>query len=397
MNKFTFLTVAVKNLKRKSFRSGALVFSIALLVCLIIFALSFVISVSSGIKKTSERFGADLLIVPVGARGIAEEFLLESKETSFYMPKSIIERVKAIEGIEALTYQTYLSTIAGLCCDIAPTRIVAFNQDTDFIVNPWLQKSLGRRLKKGEAIAGYETNYNLGFELLDVEKTIFNNKFKIVGVLDKTGTGLDNALFMDEENLNDIIESGKSPLKKGEISIIFTKLKRGLDPYLVGKKVEGDIVEVDVVSRREMGGSLLNALKDINKIFLVSISMASLLAVFLVWAIFSAIAHERSREVGIMRAIGAKESHIVRLFMLEVLIIAVLGSIAGIAAGITLSASLSRSFTIIKDISASLSLGQHIVIALTGLLVGFIVCVVGAMMPVNRIKKREPLLAIKEE
>ncbi|MDH4231906.1 MAG: FtsX-like permease family protein [Nitrospirota bacterium] len=397
MDKFNFLTVAIKNLRRKTFRTGALVFSIALLVCLMIFALSFVVSVSSGIKKTSDRFGADLLVVPVGARSNAEEFLLESKEASFYMPKSIIDRVRKIEGIEELTYQTYLTTISGLCCDIAPTRIIAFNQGSDFIVNPWLQKSLGRKLKKGEAIAGYETDYNLGFELLDVEKTIFNNKFKIVGVLDKTGTGLDNALFMDEENLNDIIASGKSPLKTGDISIIFAKLKKGLDPYLVGKKVEADIVEVDVVSRREMGGSLLNALKDINKIFLVSISMASILAVFLVWAIFSAIANERSKEVGIMRAIGAKESHIVRLFMLEVFIIAIMGSIIGIATGVSLSASLSRSFNILKDISASLSLIQHTVIAIAGLLVGFAVCVAGAMMPVNRIKKLEPLLAIKKE
>lgn len=397
MDKFNFLTVAIKNLRRKTFRTGALVFSIALLVCLMIFALSFVVSVSSGIKRTSDRFGADLLVVPVGARSNAEEFLLESKEAAFYMPKSIIDRVRKIEGIENLTYQTYLTTISGLCCDIAPTRIIAFNQESDFIVNPWLQKSLGRKLKRGEAIAGYETDYNLGFELLDVEKTIFNNKFKIVGVLDKTGTGLDNALFMDEENLNDIIASGKSPLKTGEISIIFAKLKKGLDPYLVGKKVEADIVEVDVVSRREMGGSLLNALKDINKIFLVSISMASVLAVFLVWAIFSAIANERSREVGIMRAIGAKESHIVRLFMLEVFIIAMMGSIIGIAAGVSLSASLSRSFTILKDIAASLSLIQHAVIAIAGLLVGFAVCVVGAMLPVNRIKKLEPLLAIKKE
>ncbi|MEW6108931.1 MAG: FtsX-like permease family protein [Nitrospirota bacterium] len=397
MSGFNFLTVALKNLKRKKFRSGVLIFSIALLVSLLIFALSFVVSVNYSLKKASDRLGADLTIVPVGARGSAEAFLLESKESSFYMDKSLIEKVKKIDDIASTTYQTYLSTITGVCCDVAQTKIVAFNQDTDFIIKPWLQKSLGRRLKRGEAIAGYDTNYNLGLELLEVEKTIYNNKFKIVGVLDKTGTGLDNALFMDEENLKDIIGSGNSPLKEGQISIIFAKIKKGLDPYEVGRKVEGEIVEVDVVARDDMGREMLKTLKDINKIFLVSIIMTSTLAVFLVWAIFSAIANERSREVGIMRAIGAKESHIVKLFILEVFLIGMVGSIIGMAAGTYLSISLAKGFTILKNISSGLSLIQYAGITASGFVIGTGICITGALVPINRIKKLEPLLAIKEE
>lgn len=397
MTEFNFLTVALKNLKRKKFRSGVLVFSIALLVSLLIFALSFVVSVSSSLKKASDRLGADLTIVPVGARGSAEAFLLESKEASFYMEKSLIERVKIIDDIVATTYQIYLSTITGMCCDVAQTKIVAFNQDTDFIVKPWLQKSLGRRLNKGEAIAGYDTNLNLDLELLEVEKTIYNNKFKIVGVLDKTGTGLDNALFMDEENLKDIIGSGNSPLKEGQISLIFAKIKKGLDPYEVGKKIEGNIVEVDVVARDDMGREMLKTLKDINKIFLVSIIMTSVLAVLLVWAIFSAIANERAREVGIMRAIGAKESHIVKLFILEVFVIGMLGSIIGMVAGSYLSISFARGFTILKNLSAELSFVQQAEIAAAGFVIGTGICIAGALLPINRIKKLEPLLAIKEE
>ena len=99
MAQISFISVALKNLKRKTFRTGVLVFAIALLVSLLIFAISFTVSVASSLKKSSERLGADLVVVPVGARGFAEEFLLESKNTSFYMPFSIIEKVRKIEGI----------------------------------------------------------------------------------------------------------------------------------------------------------------------------------------------------------------------------------------------------------------------------------------------------------
>jgi putative ABC transport system permease protein len=397
MSSFNFTTVALKNLKRKPFRTGVLIFSISLLVSLLIFALSFIISVSSSIKKASDRLGADLIIVPIGARGYAEAFLLESKKAEFYMNKSLIDRVKKIEGIESVTYQTYLSTIGGVCCDVEATRIIAFDQDSDFIVEPWLKKAIDRGLKKGEAIAGYETNFNLGVELLDLETTIFNNKFKVVGVLEKTGTALDNALIMTEENIKDIIGSGKSPLSEEQISLIFTKVKKGFDPYEVGRTVEGNIVEVDVVSRSDIGKEILSTLKDINKIFLITIVMSSILAIFLVWAIFSAIANERSREVGIMRAVGAKESHIVKLFMLEVFLVGLTGSLIGLVIGTALSLSLAKGFKLLKNISATLTALQQTEIAIAGLLIGTIICIAGALMPINRIKKLEPLLAIKEE
>jgi putative ABC transport system permease protein len=397
MAQISFFSVALKNLKRKAFRTGVLVFSIALLVSLLIFAISFTVSVASSLKKSAERLGADLVVVPVGARGFAEEFLLESKNTSFYMPSSIIEKVKKIEGIEAITHHTYLSSISGLCCDVPPTRIVAFDPKTDFIINPWLQKSLGRPLQLGEAIAGYGTSENLGLGLLDIEATIFNNRFKIVGVLEKTGTGLDHALFMTEDNLKNIIASGKSPLKKGEISIIFTKLKKGYDPDYVGRVLEGEIPEVDVVARSNMGEKFINTLADINKIFLLTTLMASVLTTFLVWAIFSAIANERAREIGIMRALGAKQSHIVHLYLLEVLVLGILGSTIGVLTGTYLSALLADTFSLLKNISAGLSAPQHVTIGFIGLMIGTAICIAGAMVPINRIKKLEPLLVIKED
>ncbi len=401
---FSYLSVALKNLKRNPFRTGVLILSIATLVSLLIFAAFFTTRVRSTVQKASDRLGADLLIVPVGARGFAEEFLLESKNKSFYMNRDLIDRVRQIDGIEAITEQTYLETISGICCDIARTQVVAFNQETDFIVRPWLQRSLGRPLKSGEAIAGFETNKNLGLQLLEVEKTLFNKKFRIVGVLDKTGTGLDNALFMTEEDLDQIIAGGNSPLKKGQISIIFAKIRKGLDPYHVGLDVEGKIIDVDVVARREMGGELLTKLGDINKIFLISSLMATVLTVLLVWAIFTAIANERTREIGIMRALGAKQSHIVRLFVLEVLTLGLLGSLIGMLLGTCIFVALTQSFAILKDLAGpTLSFETRLILQLkeTAVIIGSMVvgtgiCLAGALEPIHRLRKTEPLIAIKE-
>ena len=98
-----------------------------------------------------------------------------------------------------------------------------------------------------------------------------------------------------------------------------------------------------------------------------------------------------------MRALGAKESHIVHLYLLEVTVLGLSGSIMGALAGTYLSALLTGSFSLLKNISAGLTVGQQSSIALIGLLIGTAICITGAMMPINRIKKLEPLLVIKEE
>jgi putative ABC transport system permease protein len=393
--KFGILNVALKNLKRKSFRSVVLVVSIGLLVSILVFGSSFIVSVGSSLERASNRLGADILVVPMGARDYAEEVLLETDVKTFYMDKDLEKEVIKVEGVDEITHQTYLETILGVCCDIPAAKVVAFNQDTDFIVKPWLQKTLGRRLEKGEAILGYGAQENLG--LLEVESsTLFGNKFNIVGVLDKTGTGLDNAIFVSEENVNDIVEMGKSPLQKGQISLIFVKLKEGYDPEQVGRNIENAILMVDVTTRSDIGKDIIATLKDINKVFLITIVLASVLSVFLTWTIFTAIVNERFREVGIMRAIGARGSHIVWMFVLEVFMLGISGSVFGIVMGNYLSITLSKIFALLRDLGASLTLVERIEISLLGLAVGVAICIVGALSSIIRIKKLEPLTALKE-
>ena len=111
---------------------------------------------------------------------------------------------------------------------------------------------------------------------------------------------------------------------------------------------------------------------------------------------FSAIANERVREVGIMRAIGAKGSHIVRMFVIEVVVLGVLGSIVGIALGTYMSMTLSSIFSLIRDMSVTLTVLERLEVSLLGLLGGSAICLVGALSSIIRIKRLEPLSALKE-
>jgi putative ABC transport system permease protein len=168
--------------------------------------------------------------------------------------------------------------------------------------------------------------------------------FRLVGSLEKTGTGYDTAVFIGMENMPAIIESGKvKNLQPDDISVILVKVKPGVDPAAVAASVEDTIIEADAMARKDIGKNIISTLKDMSRIFTLMVVLASVFSFFLVWAIFTAIANERSKEVGIMRAIGAKESHILTLFFIEVFVIGIAGSLIGIAAGMGMSASSPRA------------------------------------------------------
>jgi len=395
--RFNLTSMALRNLRRRPLRTGILVAALSLMVAALVFALSFVMRVNASIQLTSDRLGADLLVVPTGATGAAEDILVENRATSFYMDKSIVEKVRKIKGIDKLSYQTYLVTLTGLCCGVPGSLVVAFNQETDFIVTPWLKNRLGRKLRKGEAIVGSESAFNISLGLVEMEAKLFGNVFNMVGVLDKTGSGLDTAVFISDDNMEDILKNSMTEIKPDQISVIFAKIKKDADLYKVMSEIENNIIEVDVVMRKDIGKSLLSTLGDIKRIFYITMILATLLSIFLVWAIFTAIANERTREIGIMRAIGAKEGHVVRLFLFEVLVLGAIGSVAGIAAGTSLSLVMAKSFSILKNLPVDLSMTSRATIAVAGLLFGTGICVLGALSPLQRLKKLEPLLVIKQE
>jgi putative ABC transport system permease protein len=394
---FTLLDHAVRNLRRRPTRGAILVVAIALLVSVFVFALSFVRRVDASIRTASERLGADVLVVPTGSRGAAEDVLLDNRVKTFYMDRSILEKVRAVKGVARVTAQTYLATLPGGCCDVPESIVVAFDQESDFVVGPWLARKLGRKLRRGEAVAGNDSAFNIGLGLTEVNGKLFGSVFRIAGVLEKTGTGLDTAIFMDEKSVDELFRPGARSVPPGTVSVVFAKLDRGEDPQRVAGAIEDTIIEADAVARRDVGQNVLRALGDIGRMFLITFLLASVLASCLAWAVFSGVANERIREVGLMRAMGAKESHVVKLFLLEVVMVGALGSALGAVSGTGLSFVLSKGFAILRNVSADLGLVDRIAVAALGLVVGTGICVLGALSPIRSTRRTEPLAVLKGE
>ncbi|MCA1766520.1 MAG: hypothetical protein LC633_09820 [Desulfobulbaceae bacterium] len=130
--------LAWKNVIRKIFRNIILVLAVAMLVSLLVFALLFNRAIKEDIKEATRKLGADIVIVPVEAVELAEEFILESDVKTFYMNEFVYESMKDLPVVEQATFHVYLNTLESECCSILEGQIVAFDQETDFVIKPWL-------------------------------------------------------------------------------------------------------------------------------------------------------------------------------------------------------------------------------------------------------------------
>ncbi|GAB4337802.1 MAG: FtsX-like permease family protein [Desulfobulbaceae bacterium] len=376
------------------FRNIILAVAVALLVSLLVFALLFNRAVQDDIEAASRKLGADVVLVPVEAVQKAEEFILESKKKDFYMDKAIYEKIREFPEVKEATYQIYLETLESGCCSIVEGQVVAFDPKTDFVISPWFRNP-PPPLREGEVYIG-----SYVYEYLGLIKTmaLFNKEVTVVGDLEETGTGLDHGIFMRVDDLDKISETVTGKYRPGLISIIFVKLREGVDLDLFTDKIQENFPNLGMMTRGSIGADVRTTLRDITRVFSITILISSALAVLLAWSTFTALANERRREVGILRAIGAHKSHIMKMFLAEAAIISLIGGLAGIGIGNYLIHHLAGDFDLLSKLGAYASFSLlNVIYSLIAMLAGIAVCLIGAAIPVVRLARMEPLLAIKED
>ncbi len=392
--KISIVFIAWKNVVRKLFRNIVVGLAVSLLVALLVFAVLFDNSVKEDIEAASRKLGADVVLVPPEAKELAEDFILESREKTFYMDRKILEEVARLPEVEQLTYQIYMDTLESGCCSIVEGQVTVIEQDTDFVIKPWLAPG-ARPLGPGEVYVG-----SYVYEYLGRISTarLFDKEIKVAGHLEKTGTGLDHGIFMRSEDLDMTSPAVAGQFKPGQVSIVFMKVKEGTSLDAVMRKIVDINPSIGIMTRANIGGGVKATLKDITRIFSITIVISSVLAVLLAWSTFTALANERRREVGIMRAIGANRGHIMRIFLSEAVIISLLGGLIGVAIGHYLIHHLAQDFQLLTRLEAiSVTSWRTVSLSVLCLAAGVGVCLIGAMLPIMRLARLEPLLAIKDE
>ncbi|MHC3470634.1 ABC transporter permease [Streptomyces sp. 7R007] len=124
--------------------------------------------------------------------------------------------------------------------------------------------------------------------------------------------------------------------------------------------------------------------------------IAFLVGIFLIINTFSMLVAQRTREIGLMRAIGSSRKQVNRSVLAEALLLGVFGSVLGVGAGVGLAVGLMK---LMGKMGMHLSTDDLTVAWTTpvvGLLLGVVVTVLAAYLPARRAGKVSPMAALRD-
>jgi len=410
-----YLSLAVKNLRRRPIRTGLTVAGVALAVTVGVSLGGFLLGYSSAIDKSIDMLGFQVMIMAKGCPYEAATMMLKGGSGLLYLPSDTYDKVRTDPEIDAITpifvglaekkgssirddAGSTFSVINGI--DVASYRVM----------KPWVTLKKGAGYDNGRWFAqDSRSEVVLGFEAAEYEQRKVGDafyasitpagqpaailrEFQVVGVLERTGTQDDGGVFMPIDAARHFFN------RPAELTILGIKLKQFNGIRM--REFEArwlKLPEVQVVGLQQVKSTLVNLVATAQTMIAAVAAIAVIVALIGVVNTILMSVYERTSEIGIMKALGARRGAIFQLIWLETVMICLAGGLVGSIAAVAGSGLVERAIKALADLGVSGS-----VVRITPGVIGFAVlgAVVlgffGGLYPAWRASSMRPVEAISK-
>ena len=401
----THLSIALDSLHRNRVRTFLSALGIAIGVASIVLIMSLTGGIGSLISASSDKNNANLILVrPSTGKELAENLIDELTANNQYAKSSLtlddttsIAKLGNIEAVSPIASNISAVTIGDK--SYQSINVVATNAD--------LIKTAKLALKNGQffeesgthnnaAVIGHDLATKL-FGTTDILARTFqygDQKFIIIGVLEKTdspinynGVDFDNSILIDINFAN----SFESSIQIQQINVRTTttdsteSVAEEIKTKLTNSKKGDTTFQVLTGSSNfQPAGSLLSI---ISSMLTLVASISLIVGGVGIMNIMLVSVSERTREIGIRKAVGASSGNILLQFLFESIILSFIGGIMGIALGYATAFAISLITPFAPHISWSI-LG---ITCLTSLIVGIIF----GVYPAAKAATKDPITSLK--
>jgi putative ABC transport system permease protein len=387
-------TLAFRNLWTRKTRTLLTVIGIVLGVATI-FAISIT---SASTARSLEDFFAQ-------SSGQADLSITSAAESSAGFRQRLLRQVEGFPGVETVVANTWdQSLLLGHDGDVG-LQVMGIDPETDRRVRSY-EVEQGRFLSAEDRrytvmlvsplAEKYEVEVGDEVELVVAEGT---EMFQVVGLLKDKGAGRLNfgqAAFVPLDVAQRVFERGH---KVDQIDLVaraavadneaaLKQLKEGLQAEL------GAAYVVDYPAA--IGQSVAGALSGFDTAMSMFGVIALLVGAMLIYNTFAMTVVERTREIGLLRALGTSKGQLLRLVLGEALFLGLGGTALGLVGGPALAFPLMK---LMSGMMGGFSLESFVVPpagAVQGLVVGLIVTFVAALLPAWRGSRISPIEALQE-
>ncbi|WP_099950249.1 ABC transporter permease [Ezakiella peruensis] len=339
--------IAFKNIQNKAARSTSLIILTAILTFILFLSSFLIFSLKNGMNSLSDRMGADLIVVPEGYDTKIEGAILRGEPNTFFFDQEVAERIKGLKGVKMSTPQLFIASLSASCCSF-PIQVIGIDEESDFLVKPWLETQAKLPLADGSALIGYNVT---GDDNGDVK--FFNQHFAVEANLAKTGMGFDNSVFLSFKEARRLAKEYEKVLEIEDkysdnmISCVMIKVEDGVDPVQVQNEIRREFLgeKVYPLLAQSILSEVSNSAKYMTKYVYILIALVWILVFVVLALVYSMIIRERKRELATLRILGATKKHLRDIVLWEIITINLSGSLIGSVLGLAVSILFGRWFS----------------------------------------------------
>jgi putative ABC transport system permease protein len=382
--------MSFRNLKRRRLRtvftiSGILV-GIALMVVLLSMLNGMDVRLNEQVRGLT---GADLTVynsTTQSGGGQGSQFIIQPYDN---INETNAQIVKNISGVDAVSASLTFNGFAKSSNNNTQLRINGIEPDSYDYVAGGINVVTGSPLKQGDdnsVVIGKSVSDALGVDVGDKISIGSNERdtreFTIVGIYE-TGMGImDAAGYISLDAAQNLTDKG------GLVSNIQVKTKNPEEVDEITNVIPGKIQGVKVITQKSVIKKMTDMLSTIQ-IFVSSLGLIALLAgSFGVINTMLMSVYERTREIGILKAIGSRNTVIMKMFLIEAILIGLISSAMGCVLGIIIIYTLPLTNDIMAPIISPSIIGIAMILGLT-------VSVLAGIYPAWRASKMNIVEAIK--
>lgn len=142
--------------------------------------------------------------------------------------------------------------------------------------------------------------------------------------------------------------------------------------------------------------SVTTIIDGISYVLVAFVAISLVVSCIMIGIITHISVMERTKEIGILRALGASRRNISQVFNAETFIIGCCAGVLGI--GVSMVALVPINSVIVKlsglqDLRAQLTLGASLIL----ILLSIVITIVGGLLPAKKAAKKDPVVALRTE
>ncbi len=337
--------MVLKDITRRKKRMLYASLGVVIGVATIVAVLTIAVAGETNIYGQLEKYGANLVVMPaisdidvglggwsLGTLTVGENYIYEDNLPEVrQIADGMIREALGIEDngdIATIAPRLYMST------EVKGTSVIVVGVDPqqERQLKTWWRIREGEYLENAdEALVGTMAADLLELNLGD-KIALDGIEVTITGILEETGSNEDYQVFLPIDIAQEAFD------KEGLVSSIDVRALCSACPTSdIAGSINENILGVRAVAVKQIAETEMGMMEKVSRFLLALAGITLAVGCFGVVNTMLTSVHERIKDIGIMRAVGASRNQIIKVFLYEAVIVGVVGGLLGYVVGTVLA------------------------------------------------------------